>query len=174
MAALALGLAAPAHAEVVDASALGVTTHSAVDVSATPAEAWAVLIAPAQYWNAEHTWSGNSANLTLDPYAGGCFCEALPDSGGSVQHMRVIYAKPTEELRLSGALGPFQTEALTGVLTITIKPIEGGTEIVWDYRLGGYTKLDLVQLAPVVDGVLSEQIGRLGDVLGRMEPPLNG
>jgi hypothetical protein len=167
----ALAAAAPADAEVIDASPAGMTTHGVARVAATPAQAWAVLVTPARYWNAEHSWSGDAANMTLDPRAGGCFCEALPKQGGSVRHMQVIFARPDDELRMSGALGPFQTEAVTGVLTVTLKPIAGGTEIAWDYKLGGYTRLNLVELAPVVDGVVGEQLGRLADLLGRLSGP---
>src|SRR5690606_28018103 len=160
---------APAQAEVVEADASGFTVHGSVRVEAPPRMAWESLIQPSRYWSGEHTWSGDATNMTLAPEAGGCFCETLPASDGMVEHARVVYAAAEETLRLRGSLGPLQAEALTGTLTVTLKAIDGGTEIAWDYVVGGHARFSLEQLAPVVDGVIGEQFGRLADVLGRMD-----
>jgi uncharacterized protein YndB with AHSA1/START domain len=145
----------------------GFATHDEAVVAASSADAWIALTDPAGWWNPEHSWSGNAANFTLFPVAGGCFCEELPESGGSVEHMRVVHAVPDNLLRLSGGLGPLQAEALAGTLTITLEPVEGGTKIGWDYVVSGFARFDLAGIAPVVDGVQSEQLGRLADKLGR-------
>ncbi|HVW67670.1 MAG TPA: SRPBCC family protein [Steroidobacteraceae bacterium] len=167
----------PASGKVVESSAAGFTTNSTVTVAATPAQTWDALVHPARYWSSQHSWSGNAANLTLDPVAGGCFCERWQGRNGgqpgSAEHMRVINSEPFELLRMRGALGPLQSEALTGVLTVTLKPVEGGTAITWEYVVGGHARFDLSGLAPAVDGVLDEQLGRLADVLGRLETPRN-
>jgi carbon monoxide dehydrogenase subunit G len=167
-AACAAALPVAAQAEVTEADASGFTAHGTARVAATPHAAWEALIQPARYWNGEHSWSGDAANMTLEPVAGSCFCEALPASGGSVEHARVLYAAPGEMLRLRGSLGPLQAEALTGTLTVTLKAVDGGTEISWDYVVGGHARFGLEQLAPVVDGVIGEQFGRLADGLGRL------
>ncbi|MBW8785200.1 MAG: SRPBCC family protein [Novosphingobium sp.] len=159
-------VAAPARAEVAAVSDAGFVVHLTTDVTATPAQAWAALVVPAQWWDGEHTYSGDPANLTLDPHPGGCFCERLP-RGGGVEHMRVLYAAPGKALRLSGALGPLQSEALTGTLTITLTPKAGGTQIAWDYVVGGYMRPKPAAIAPVVDRVLAEQLGRLKARLAR-------
>jgi uncharacterized protein YndB with AHSA1/START domain len=158
---------ASASAAVTHQGENGFATHDEAVVTASPEDAWIALTDPASWWNPEHSWSGNAANFTLFPVADGCFCEALPESGGSVEHMRVVYADPDKLLRLSGALGPLQAEALTGTLTITLEPVEGGTKIGWDYVVSGFARFDLAGIAPVVDGVQSEQLGRLADTLGR-------
>ena len=65
------------------------------------------------------------ANMRIEPKPGGCFCEAVPAgrrSGGEIEHMRVIYVAPGSTLRMSGGLGPLQSEAVTGVLTMTLGP----------------------------------------------------
>lgn len=160
---------AAAQAEVVEAGPGGFTVGGAVPVAATMSETWDGLAHPARFWNPAHSWSGDAANMTLEPVAGGCFCEALPASGGSVEHARVIYAAPGEMLRLRGALGPLQAEALTGTLTVTLKAADGGTEIAWEYVVGGHARFALTDLAPVVDGVIGEQFGRLADGLGRLD-----
>jgi hypothetical protein len=63
----------------------------------------------------------------LHPRAGGCFCEVLPNleppdaaPRGGAEHMRVVYAEDARVLRMIGALGPMQSEAVTGVLTIVL------------------------------------------------------
>ena len=170
----ALGSSVPARAEVVASSEVGFVSRNAAEVSATPAQAWQALIAPNQWWSGEHTYSGEAKNLYLDAQAGGCFCEKLPAPNeapagqrpGSVQHMTVIYAAPGAALRMSGGLGPLQSEAATGTLTITLKPSEGGTRILWEYAVGGYMRYKVAELAPVVDRVLGEQLSRLAAKLG--------
>jgi uncharacterized protein YndB with AHSA1/START domain len=155
----ALAVASPATAEVA-LSDTGFTTTNSAEVAAAPADVWAALIEPARYWNADHSWSLDAANMSLEPQAGGCFCEALPD-GGSAEHMRVIMVQPDQTLRLSGALGPLQAEGLAGTLTWQLEPVDGGTRITQTYALGGHMQFDRETFAPVVDGVVREQLDRL-------------
>jgi len=152
-------LAAPAGAEVVTSDAGFVITNQAT-AAAPPAQVWAALIAPARYWNPAHSYSGQAGALTLEARAGGCFCEALPE-GGSVEHMRVVMVMPNRTLRLSGGLGPLQSEGLAGALTWQLEPFEGGTRITQTYVVGGNMRLDRAVIAPAVDGVLREQLTRL-------------
>jgi len=167
----------PAYAEVARQDAGGFTTRAVAQVDSSPREAWIALIAPAKWWNSAHTWSNDSDNLKLTPQAGGCFCESIPENGidgapplaGSAQHMVVLMAMPDKVLRMRGGLGPLQSEAADGVLTITLKPIDGGTQIVWEYVVGGYMRYDLPVIAKAVDGVMDEQLGRLANLLGRID-----
>ena len=170
--ALAL-LAQPAAAEVVASSESGFVVRETAEVPADPAQTWQALIAPQNWWNKAHTFSGDSANLYLDAQGGGCFCEKLPlkdgapgTRGGSVAHMRVVYADPGKALRMGGALGPLQSEALTGTLTITLKPGGAGTRIVMEYVVGGYMRYKTDEIAPAVDKVLAEQLAGLAASLG--------
>ncbi len=156
----ALAGAVPAQAEVVQSSATGFVAQGSVTTAASAEEVWYFLAEPAGWWNGEHSWSGDAANLRLEPEAGGCFCEDMPQ-GGSVEHMRVIYAAPGEMLRMSGALGPLQGEALTGTLTIQLSAAPAGTEVSWTYVVGGHARFALPGMAGPVDMVLSEQMGRL-------------
>ncbi len=167
-------LTAPANAEVVSSSDSGFVSRVSLDVAASPEEAWKVLIAPATWWSSEHTYSGDAANLYLDAQATGCFCELLPlpkDAAegarrGSVEHLHVVFASPGKALRLTGGLGPLQSEAVNGSLTITLKPVEGGTRIQWFYVVGGYARFKFPEMAVIVDKVLAEQAARLGEKLG--------
>lgn len=159
--------AGQAAAEVKSASDSGFFVSHEAQVPADPMAVWEKLRAPALWWSAEHSWSGDAANFYLNPQAGGCFCEKLPPSKegeprGSVQHAMVLFARPGAMLRLSGALGPMQGEAMTGTLTITLKGAEGGgTLIRFDYVAGGYARFPLGDLAPQVDAVIGEQPAHL-------------
>lgn len=169
----------PAHAEVVESTNGGFVTHDAAVVKASPKETWLALIAPRNWWNSGHTWSGDAANLTLTPRAGGCFCELIPEVQdpdritleGSVEHMRVIQAYPERALRMQGALGPLQSEAVTGILTIAISEVKNGTLIVWEYVVGGHMRFEIPVIAKAVDGVMSQQLAGLANTLGRVEAP---
>jgi hypothetical protein len=173
-AALALVLAAPAQAEIAARSDTGFEVREVAEVTASPEDSWKALIAPAGWWNGEHSFSGDAANLTIDPRPGGCFCEVLPGEGdrgflyprGGVEHMRVIFVEENKALRMSGALGPLQSEAVLGTLTVTLKPIDGGTRITFDYVVAGFMRYKQEQIAPAVDKVLGEQLTRLADKLG--------
>jgi len=161
---LALACAAPAAAEVTGQSASGFATAGTVIIAAAPDRVWAALVQPGRWWDSEHSWSGNAANLTLDPRAGGCFCEALAD-GGSVERMRVIYADPARQLRLSGGLGPLPGEALAATLSTRLEKAGEATKLSWSYKPGGYTDLPIAQIAPAVDGVVSAQFVGLGHLV---------
>ena len=167
--AAALGVAAmPVHAETVDSVGGGFASQHAAVVAADRARVWEELLHPQRWWS--HTWSNESANLHLDPQAGGCLCETLPAEGdwpaGSVEHMRVVFVQPGRTLRMSGSLGPLQAEGLVGTLTVTLEEVDGGTRIGWTYVTGGQARFDPASLAAVVDGVQAEFLGGLVDRLG--------
>ena len=165
--------ATPAAAEVIASSEAGFVVREVAEVPADPAHTWQTLIAPQKWWSKAHTFSGDSANLYLDAQGGGCFCEKLPLKdgapgvrGGSVAHMRVIYADPGKALRMVGALGPLQSEALNGTMTVTLKPGGAGTRIVMEYVVGGYMRYKVDEIAPAVDNVLAGQLAALAALLG--------
>ena len=165
----------PVAAEVAASSDRGFVSHNEVLVAATPARAWEAMIQPAQWWNGDHSYSGDAANMTIAARAGGCFCEMLPGKGnlpaGQVEHMRVINVAPGSMLRLSGGLGPLQSEPVSGVLTMTLSPEGEMTRISWDYVVGGYMRMPMAELAPAVDQVVGEQLLRLATHLGTVMDP---
>jgi len=179
---LALCGAAPASAEVVSSSEAGFVIRLSAEVAANADDTWRTLVTPAQWWNKAHTFSGDAANLYIDSQATGCFCEKLPPAkdapagrrGGSVEHMRVIHVDPGKVLRMTGALGPLQSEALDGTMTITLKPVGGKTRILWEYVVGGYMRFKPDEIAPAVNKVLAEQLDGLAAKLGRSAPPAKG
>ncbi|MEM6267415.1 MAG: SRPBCC family protein [Pseudomonadota bacterium] len=169
----------PLKAEVAETSERGFVTRDEVVVNAAPKEVWLALIGPSKWWSAEHTWSGDAANLTLTPQAGGCFCEKIPEVDeperftleGSVEHMRVVQAYPERALRMRGSLGPLQSEPASGVLTIAISEVDEGTKIVWEYNVGGEMRYEIPVIARAVDGVMSQQLAGLAKLLGPVEMP---
>ena len=177
-AAYAIGLSAPAGAEVIQSSADHFVTRDTATVKADPKATWLALISPGDWWNGDHTWSGEAKNLSITPQGGGCFCERLPEEetatsvglAGSAQHMTVVMAEPAKVLRMRGALGPLQSEPVDGVLTITMQPdkASGGTKIVWEYVVSGHMRFEVPAISKAVDGVMSEQLGNLAGQLGRV------
>ena len=75
--------------------------------------------------------------------------------------MRVIYAEPPRALRLVGAMGPLQSEAVNATLTITLKPTETGTRVLFEYVVGGYMRYKVEDIAPAVDRMLTAQVSAL-------------
>ena len=109
--------------EVVDRSATGFTSRNIAHVEADADTVYRVLAENVdRWWDAAHTYTGDSTNMSLDATAGGCLCETLPD-GGSVEHMRVVYAEPGKTLRLQGGLGPLQSMAVAGAMTFRVRSL---------------------------------------------------
>ncbi|WP_173206647.1 hypothetical protein [Sphingopyxis sp. BSNA05] len=166
-----------AQAEVTNTADNGFTVQHQRVIAGDSESVWKAMIAPSRYWNPDHSWSGDAANFYLVPQAGGCFCELIrttsddniKSSEGSVQHMRVIYARNHKMLRLSGALGPLQGEAVTGTLTMLLQPQADKTVVRFTYKVGGYMEFPVDQIAPAVDGVIGEQLQRLSALFGEPE-----
>ena len=172
-------VAAPAAAEVTTVHPSGFVVRHEVVVEADTKATWLALISPDTWWRKEHTWSGNAANLSLMPSAGGCFCERIPEVDepgrftleGSVEHMRVIQSQPETALRMRGGLGPLQSEPVTGILTIAISKVGKGTRLVWEYNVAGYMRYEIPVISKAVDGVIGLQAAALADLLGRVDAP---
>ena len=157
----------PAFAEVKSTSDTGFNIVHIASVDAAPGEIWKRLLAPRDYWNKAHSWSGSSDGFYIDAQANGCFCELFQEKGadgklktvGSVEHMRVIFAQPGKVLRMQGALGPLQSEAVIGTLTVAIEPSKDAktTKVSFSYVVGGYMRYKVSEIAPAVDKVLGEQ-----------------
>lgn len=165
LAALLPGLA---RAELTQVSASGFTVRHTFQLAAAPDAAWQVLVHPERWWPSGHTWSGDAAHLSLDPEAGGCFCERW--SGGSAEHGRIVQARPGQLLRFTGALGPLQEMAVSAVLSVTLTPQGGGTQAVVTYRVSGDASHAFEALAPIVDKVIGQQFGGFAALAGRPAP----
>ena len=173
-------LASPAYAEVKTSSDTGFNIIHIATVQGSTDEIWKRLVAPKDWWNKSHSWSGSTDGFYIDAQANGCFCELFQEKGpdgklktvGSVEHMRVIFSQPGKVLRMQGGLGPLQSEAVTGTLTVAMEPSKDGqqTKISFSYVVGGYMRYKVSEIAPAVDNVLGDQFRRL---LKPFAPALN-
>jgi len=165
-AAFCLWAASMAKGDIVESAPGGFTVRITLPVQASPADVYRVLVRNVgDWWNPEHTFSGNAHNLSIDDKAMGCFCEKLPDQG-SVRHMQVVYAAPGQTLRMTGGLGPLQGIAASGPLTIVLAPAGDAkppvaTVLQVTYTVGGYQPKGMESWATPVDAMLTEQFTRL-------------
>jgi uncharacterized protein YndB with AHSA1/START domain len=161
-AAMSVGVAAPAHAEVTDRNPAGFTSKTTVQMAGTTDRVFSAFVQEiGQWWDSAHTFSGDAANLWLTPTPGGCLCETLANRGG-VQHAQVIHVVPGELLRMTGALGPLQSEAVVGTLTwaFSANP-QGGVTATATYVVSGYYPGGIDKIAGAVDTVIGDQLRRL-------------
>ena len=155
-----VGAAAPAMAEVVNSQVNGFEVRETTPIAAPPDKVWLALGRIGDWWDREHTLSGDAHNLTMTLKVGGCWCESL-EKGGVVEHMRVIRVSPDRTLGLGGALGPLQTTGAAGHIIWSLAESASGTALTLTYDVGGYAKGGLASWAKPVDTVLSKEIGRL-------------
>ncbi len=131
-----------------------------VQVSAAPERVYRSYVEDyGRWWHPSHSWSGDALNFTLDAQPGGCLCERW--AGGAAQHMRVGYVEPGRVLRLVGGLGPLQQLGLSGTMNLNFESAGEGTLLKLEYRVAGYDPAGFDKLAPLVDAVLGEALGRL-------------
>jgi uncharacterized protein YndB with AHSA1/START domain len=159
-----------ARCDVLEATPAGFSLKTTVTIAAPRARVYDALVqAVGRWWDAEHTYSGDAANLSIDPRPGGCFCEKLAQQG-AVQHAMVVLAIPPKTLRLAGAIGPLQESGVAGSLTFDLAEREGATDVTMTYSVGGYRQGGLQTLAPLVDTVLSTQLSRLKNFVEKGSP----
>lgn len=154
-----------ATAEVVSAHAGGFSIRLELPIMAEPAAVYEVVTERvSEWWHPAHTFSGEAGNLYLEARAQGCFCERLP-KGGSVRHLEVVFAAPGRLLRLEGGLGPLQSLAATGSLSMNLHAAEVGTRFELNYNVVGYLPDGLDAWARPVESVLAEQLTRLKNLI---------
>ena len=158
--------ATTAHGEVTARSAAGFVSEHLLDLPVPAGRVYQALTDEvALWWDAEHSWSGNSAGFSFDARAGGCFCERL-SGGGSVEHMRVVFAAPGRRLVLKGGLGPLLDMSVVGTMVYQLDDLPNGhTRLRYRYTVGGYSPDGLEMLADAVDQVQLGQLRRLSAFL---------
>jgi hypothetical protein len=155
----------PVIAEVIQSGDHGFSVTHSISTGAEPFVAYRTMTSHIdQWWSGDHSWSGDAANLYMDIELGGCFCERLP-AGGRVEHLRIIYLSPGKEIRFDGALGPLQQMAVQGRMIWKIEAAAAGSLISFTYHVHGFVAGGFAGLAPAVDGVIGEQLARLGQRL---------
>ena len=119
---------------------------------------------PSAWWSDAHTYSGSAANLSVELRPGGCWCEALP--GGGVKHAEAVLVWPEQRMvRFDAPFGPLQSIGADAVLTVSWAEVDGqpGRALKWTFVVNGP---GAGAMADAIDGVMSEQFGRLADLLG--------
>ena len=154
-----VSVATPATASVVSAGEHGFEVQNSVNLVIPQEQAFTAFGQVGQWWNKEHTYSGDAARMSLQLRAGGCFCEPL-ENGGGIEHMRVTYVQPGERVVLTGSLGPLLYEATSGVMDVKFERIAGGSRVTMNYRAAGFANGGAAAMAPLVDQVLAEQMKR--------------
>ena len=155
----ALSFASSAPGKVASQSANGfVVTHETY-VAVEPKAAYDAFVKIGAWWNDAHSFSGAAKNISIEPKAGGCWCETLAD-GGSVRHMTVVHAQPGALLVFSGGLGPLQFMGVAGSMKISFEARDEGTHVTLIYAVGGYDSDNFKDIPKAVDGVLNEQMTR--------------
>jgi hypothetical protein len=154
-------------AEVIAASAGGFSLRIENLSKAAPRQAYEAFVAIGEWWDPSHSYSGDTANLSLELKPGGVFLETLND-GGFVKHLEVTYLNPGKEIRLLGGLGPLQPMAIHGAMTIQFLPAGDGSRIVMIYNVSGFSDTGLETLAPIVDQVQGGQMRRHADYANRL------
>ena len=161
-----------AFAEVADSSTNGFTVKTSVTIQASPAEVYRRLVHKVgDWWNPQHTFSGDARNLTIEEKPMGCFCETLPGQG-AVRHMEVVRFVQGKALVLSGALGPLQSLAAAATMTIQLSPGDTGTTMEVTYAVAGYLPEGMNIWAAPVDSVITEQFARLKNYVEHGTPAM--
>jgi hypothetical protein len=149
-----------ALADVADSAPNGFTVVNETVVAAEPDAAFVIATQHVgQWWDSNHTVSGDASRMTIEPRPQGCFCEKLGADAGLV-HLTVTFVNPGTLLRMTGGLGPLGLMGVDGNMLWEFEAVEGGTRVTWTYAVGGYAADGLDTLAPSVDYVLNSALQR--------------
>ncbi len=150
-----------ASADVTASAASGFVSQHTLIIAAPRARVFHSLTDEVgHWWDAQHSYSGDAANFSIDTKPGGCFCERLKD--GAVVHMTVVFTQRDALLRMLGGLGPLQQMAVSGSMTFALSDADGGaTRLHYTYAVGGFSPEGLDTLAVPVDQVQLGQLKRL-------------
>lgn len=159
----------PVGAAVVQSGPNGFALRHSVNLVIPPDKAFSAIGELPRWWGKDHTYSGDSANLSMSLRPGGCFCERL-EKGGGIEHMRVTLVQPGERLLMTGALGPLLFEGVSGVMDLKVEKIAGGARVTMDYRAAGFANNNATTLAPLVDKVLGEQLRHYREYVVQKKP----
>jgi len=149
-----------AQAEVISSSGTGFQLAHEAQSSRSPDELFARLMEPSQWWDPEHSYSGDASNLSMADEAGAYWREDW--RGGSVIHGQVLQVIQGKMLMLSAPFGPLAATGAKCIWTISLEPSkEGGTVIKSTHRVVGGPETGLAELSGPVDFVMGRGIQRL-------------
>ena len=157
------------NADVVSVDQNGFALHIERTVSVDADMAYQQFVIPAEWWNSNHTYSGDAKNLKMDAKAAGCFCEYFDNK--QVLHMLITYVDPGTEIRMVGGLGPLQMMGLSGGMSWKFEHIGNNqTKITQHYQVSGRIEGDSAALAKIVNEVQTQQLELLVKRLEAAKP----
>lgn len=152
------------YGEVLFVAETGFIVKNKIIVKASKEKTWNVFINQVdKWWPSDHTWWGEASILTIDSFAGGCFCENYNNK--SAEHMRVVFVEPHISMRMTGGLGPLQGMGMFGALNWEFTDNEQGTLVTMTYKVNGINPTGFVKLAPIVDKVQAIQLEGLANLI---------
>lgn len=134
-AALALLGPAPASAEIVSRSENAFTLRFALGLEATREDIIAAVGDIPGWWDPSHTYTGDSANLSVSFTPDGCWCERLAD-GTTFEHARIV-SITDEEVVMRAPLGPLNGRATRADLTFDAGPETPGALVTLEFVVEG-------------------------------------
>ncbi len=163
---LALGLlATPASAEVVSRTEDGFILRYRMSLDTTPQDIIGAMSRVGEWWDSDHTYSGDAGNISVDLTPGGCWCEAMPDAEpfrhGTTREVAAGH------LLFDAPFGPLNGKATKADLRVEWPAASRGHEITWTMTIEGP---GLGALAGPVDGVMGAGFGRFVRFLDTGEP----
>ncbi len=159
----------PAHAKLAAQSATGFSVAVEADLSVTPQEAWDSFVAIGKWWDMNHSYSHDGANMHIDLKPGGTWNETLPN-GGFVTHMTVTQAAPAARIVMTGGLGPLAYMGVNGSLAVTFAKTAQGTHVKLGYVVGGFDEGEFKIMSKAVDGVWTAQLARYASYANTGKP----
>ena len=153
------------HAEVLHIADTGFIISNKISVNTDAATTWDAFVGEVDnWWPKDHSWWLDQGTFSIEPIAGGCFCEKASE-GRSAEHMHIVFVDPSKTLRMTGGLGPLQGMGLFGALDFIFEGNDSETTVTMTYRVSGINSDGFSDLAPIVDSVQGLQIGGLKEFL---------
>ena len=153
------------YADVQHIAETGFILENKIQTDSNSARTWKAFVEEVDnWWPKDHSYWLEAGTFSIDPVAGGCFCERTAD-GQSAEHMHIAFVDPGKVLRMTGGLGPLQGMGMFGALDFVFTENSQGTEVTMTYRVNGINPGGFAELAPIVDMVQGLQIGGLKSFL---------
>lgn len=148
------------QAEVKHISEFGFIVENRFTTAQPVEKVWQALVEDVDlWWPKDHSWWGESGKFTIDPRAGGCFCEF--SGNNSAEHMHINFVEPNKLLRMTGGLGPLQGMGMFGALDWQFSQDQGNTTVTLRYAVNGINPDGFEKLAPIVAKVQGIQLDGL-------------
>ncbi|MBD3668144.1 MAG: SRPBCC domain-containing protein [Kangiella sp.] len=161
---ISLLVTVPAQAEVTEVSEQHFTISIETTLKAPSDQAYQQFLQIGDWWQDSHTWFGDASTMSIEPKAGGCFCERNGDK--QALHMTIAHVNPGISVQMIGGLGPLQSLAVNGHMLWKFESTEdGNTTLTLTYRVTGFINQNTEDWSKAVNGVLQQQVDSLSKLL---------